>query len=124
MPASSVEKSRLRARLNGDVTSMPDSYLDDDVFADVEDQYAGYSRRVVFTAALLRVTSDLMMRAVTAVDYDEGDASEKRSQIMKHLQAMSAQFQKELSTLIADEAPFALWGGFAPTPEYKDAPDA
>jgi len=125
MPATQVEKDRLRNMLNGDETSMPDAYLDDDVFAEAEAEYAEskYGRSVIFTAAALRAVQDMLFRAAAEVDYDEGDASEKRSQVFKQLEKMEMRFQKQLEQRIEDALPHASWWGFGPTPEYRDRPE-
>jgi hypothetical protein len=123
VPATSVEKSRFRQMLAGSVDSMPDAYLDDDVFAQAEADYAGYPRTVIFYAALVRGVSDLMMRAALEVDYDEGDASEKLSQKYKALKDLKAQFEKRLADELLDANPYADWLPFGPTPMYRERPD-
>lgn len=123
MAATSVEKSRFRQMLAGSVDSMPDAYLDDDVFAQAEADYSGYPRTVIFYAALVRGVTDLMTRAAFEVDYDEGDASEKASQKFKHLRQLKMDYEKRLKEEIEDATPYADWLPFNPTKMYRERPD-
>jgi hypothetical protein len=121
--ATALEKTRFRRRLGGSEASMPDSYIDDDVFAEAEAEYSGYSRDVIFKAALLRGVQDLMMSASADVDYREGAASESLSQRFKALKDMEARFQKALDMAIADESQWSDWLPFDKTPTWRDTPD-
>lgn len=125
MPATALEKTRIRKMTATDATSASDSYLDDDVFAAAEAEYpdGDYSRSTQFYAAALRVVQDLMMAATADVDYTEGDASQKNSQRFKALGMMAARFQKKLDASIDDDLPAANWLPFGGTVTYREEPD-
>jgi hypothetical protein len=122
MTATQAEKDFFRRRLAGNQESMPDDYIDD-IFTDLEAEYSGYSRQVIKQAAIIQGVDDLIMSASTEVDYDEGDASEKRSQIVKNLQVVRKNAQEKLAQLIVKSQVSARWGGMRTRGRYKDKPD-
>lgn len=121
MTASVSEKAFFRTRLAGNETSMPDVYVDE-VFGLIEEEYAGYSRSVIKYAAVVQGVDDLIMAASTEVDYEEGDASEKRSQVVKNLQTARANFVAKRDSLIEKSKVAARWGGLRKRDEYRDGP--
>ena len=125
MPASDSEKARFRRKLGGDITSMPDEYIDD-VFDEVEADYAGSSRAVIVAATYVEGLNDLIVQASKDVDYTEGDASQKNSQKRKGLESARDEYKSKLADLIeAEKGPAIRWGSTRKAPprsvEYPDA---
>lgn len=121
MALSETELSRIRTRTNGTESSMSDAYLND-IESEMAEEYSTHTRRVVVQAVEVQVWNDLLTRAVTQTDYDEGDASEKRSQVFKHLQQMRDTAQAKLDDLLEETTLPARWGGLRKKPRYKDRP--
>ncbi|MEL7232861.1 MAG: hypothetical protein AAGK74_00115 [Chloroflexota bacterium] len=123
MTATSDERTFFRTRLNGSVTSMPDAYIDA-IFDEMEVRYAGYSRQAMKYAALIQGIDDLILANVTNVDYDEGDASEKLSQIVKALKDARANAKEMLDAMIDGETARAAWRPLRKKPRYRDRPSS
>lgn len=123
MTATSDEKTFFRTRLNGSASSMTDAYIDA-IFDEMEIRYSGYSRQAIKYAALIQGIDDLIMANVTNVDYDEGDASEKLSQIGKALKDARKNAESVLNTMIEGETSRVAWRPLRKKPRYKDGPSS
>jgi hypothetical protein len=125
MPATDAERTRLRRKLGGDETSMPDAYIDD-VFDESEGIYSTYSRDVVVNNAYILVIDDMLARAAKNYDYKISESEDKKSQVFIMLEKLRAKYVADRDSLIGKETPSAVrWGSMKKIPsrqqEYPDA---
>lgn len=125
MPATEAERTRLRRKLSGDVTSMPDAYIDD-VFDEAEGTYSTYSRDVIVSSAYILVIDDMLASAAKNYDYKISESEDKKSQTFTMLEKLRAKYVTDQEGLIAKETPSAVrWGSMKKIPtrrqEYPDA---
>lgn len=112
MAASAAEKTRFRRKLQGSVSSMPDTYIDD-VFNEAEEGYptATYSRDIQVAYAYILGIRDLRMAAASDTDYKANDSEEKRSQVNSPLEKLEKSYQAELDELISiQQLPPVMFG--------------
>ncbi len=112
MAASAAEKTRFRRKLQGSLTSMPDTYIDD-VFNEAEEGYPSdtYSRAIQVAYAYVLGVRDLLMAASSDVDYKANESEEKRSQTFAALDKLEKKYQAELDELIGlDSLPPVMFG--------------
>lgn len=104
MPASAAEKTRFRRKLQGSVTSMPETYIDD-VFNEAEEGYptVSYSRAIQVAYAYVLGVRDLLMAAASDTDYKANESEEKRSQAFTALDKMEKKYLAELEELLVLE---------------------
>lgn len=123
MTLTATELARIRARTNGDGTTMPDDYLND-IESEVSTTYADYSRQVQLLAVIAVVWGDLETKAITQIDYDEGEASEKRSKIFDHIAKKRQDAEKKLDEQVQaeDGVNVARWGGLRTHDVKRDKP--
>jgi hypothetical protein len=125
MPATDAERTRLRRKLGGDDTSMPDAYIDD-VFDEAEGLYSTYARDVVVNSAYILVIDDMLAKAAKNYDYSISESSDKKSQVFTMLEKLRAKYVADRDGLIGKATPSAVrWGGMHKIPSrHKEYPDA
>lgn len=104
MPATPLEKQRLRLETGDDSASLPDADLDA-LFEIAEADYAGYGRAAQYAFARLLRRQSLLAQARKQVDYSANESSEKLSQIAAGLESDVARDMDVLSVLIAQSRP-------------------
>lgn len=107
MAASAREQNRFRRKLQGTVTSMPDTYIDD-VFDEAEEKYllADYSRPIQVAYAYVLGIRDIRVAAAEETDYKQNDSEDKLSQKNSPWAKLEEAYQEELDKLLdeLDEA--------------------
>lgn len=125
MAATATERDRIRRRTNGTESSMTSGYLDD-IFNELEVEYSGYPRKVIYQAALVQVWSDIESSAVMDVDYTSGESSEKLSQRFKNIQQRRMAEERTLAQMEQDylkaKGGLAMWGDLRKPPSRRDRP--
>jgi len=123
MSLTATELAQIRTRANGTSSSMDDDYLNT-IFDEVSADYSDYSQSVKVQAVIVQVWEDLLTRAVTQIDYTEGEASEKRSRIFDNIERMLKKAEAKLNELTSTEdgANFAQWGGLRRHDVKRDSP--
>lgn len=107
MPAQGTEAQRVRRRTSDTDTTFPT----DDVnllFDQAEEDYAAYSRRVIFQAVVIARLKELVIAASKSVTYQLNETRENLSDIAKILAEQLKEEEAALDELISLEKPVAL----------------
>lgn len=132
MPVSEVLKARLRRQTKTDATTLDDATIDD-IYLQVESEYSSYGDDVHFSAAKVEVVKEMLVSAATSVDYQQGVASEKLTDISKNLERLLDVFKADLAeklktdetTTTATSGTGVAWGRMRRVPSRrKDYPNA
>lgn len=99
MPATDTERSRLRRKTGDNDTSLSDAEIDA-LFDEAEAEYSEYDRLIQFWGAVVERKRELKAAAAADVTYDQGDKSERLSDLYKHAQKEFDDAQTKLERLI------------------------
>lgn len=107
MPTTDTEQSLLWRKTGDTIASLPVDAIDL-LFADAEEEYAAYSRRVQLQAVVVNRIDELWLSAAREVTYKQNETSESLSDIAKQLKAKLDREQTKLDDMVAAEKPVAL----------------
>lgn len=125
---NTTELRRLRRKLDHSQTSLGDAEAED-LFAEAEERYPGYSRAVILAAAVWLGWQDLAAHAAKEVTIRENAASENLSDLFKHAQQQVKDSKQALDALVATDAAHTAvvvrFGGVRRKPTRKmELPDS
>ena len=122
MTSTESERTFIRALFGTDTSTMTDTYIDL-IFDEAEEEYAAYGRSVIKYAAIVQHYDTLITQAAAVeVDYESGDSSEKRSQVIKTLESARDKYQKKIDRGIKNGAVAARWVPLAENITNRDKP--
>lgn len=122
MPATSLERQRLRLETGDDPNSLPDAEVDA-LFDIAEAEYAARSRSVHYAFARLLRRQNLLAHARKQADYSANESSERLSQIANGLaQDVTRDAQALLDVLAAEQPAFGIGKGRRVPPRHKEQP--
>jgi hypothetical protein len=107
MATTDTEKQILRRKTGDSLTSFPDEDVDL-LFADAEDEYSAYTRKVQLQAVVVRRIDELWTAAMRQVTYQQNETRENLSDIAKNLKAKLDDERKKLDEMIENSKPVAL----------------
>jgi acyl-CoA reductase-like NAD-dependent aldehyde dehydrogenase len=107
MPAQGTEAQRIRRKTADSEASFPGADVDL-LFDQAEEDYADYSRKVIFQSVVVSRLKELGAAASKRADYKLNETEEKRNQTFKALMDLIEDAEKELEELIGKEKGVAL----------------
>lgn len=114
--ATETERTRLRADIGANVTSLPDDDADD-IFTEAGEVYTDANSIAAYTRVL--AIRRLLASSARLTDYTQNQSQEKQSQVFDHLKALLAFWQNELDTAVsaASTVGAARFGGMRRKPK-------